>query len=275
MYKEYDKKTLENLHKVELEILDEFVRICNKHNLEYYLIGGTMLGAIRHKGFIPWDDDIDVGMMRKDYDLFIKYAKKELKKQYYLDCFETNKDYYFPFAKIKKNNTIFNEQANAHLKNHKGIYIDIVPIDNAKKQDSLFQKTQAVLVRNITETMLCKKKINKIKNSRYPFLSLVFSIFPCTTLMKIQAKLIRLNKNHNSEYVVLLAGVYGYKKETNKREVFTPSVKVKFENKEYNGVADANTYLTKIYGDYMKLPPKEKRLNHMPLEIVFDTNKEK
>ena len=72
MHKEYDKKTLEQLHKIQLEILDEFIRICDKHNLEYYLVGGTLLGAIRHKGFIPWDDDIDVAMMRKDYDQFIK-----------------------------------------------------------------------------------------------------------------------------------------------------------------------------------------------------------
>ena len=128
MHKEYDKKTLEKLHKVEIEILDEFVRICNKYNLEYYLIGGTMLGAVRHQGFIPWDDDIDVGIMRKDYDLFIKYAREELGDKYYLDCYETNKEYYLPFAKIRKNNTIFNEQVSAHLNNHKGIYIDIIPV---------------------------------------------------------------------------------------------------------------------------------------------------
>ena len=89
--KEYDDKTLASLHEVELEIFDEFVRICKKHKLEYFMTGGTMLGAIRHEGFIPWDDDIDLGMMRKDYDLFIQYAKEELDEKYYLDCFETNK----------------------------------------------------------------------------------------------------------------------------------------------------------------------------------------
>lgn len=275
MHKEYDKKTLEQLHKIELELLDEFVKICKKHHLEYFLIGGSCLGAVRHQGFIPWDDDIDVGMMRKDYELFVKYAKEELDTtKYYLDCFETNKDYHLPFAKIKKNNTKFVEKPSAHIKNHKGIFLDIFPIDNANKQNSLFQKVQAIVARNITESIKFKKKMIKLKKTRHPLLSLTFSILPCKTLMKIQKRITILNKNHNSKYVVLITGAYGYRKETNKREVFTPAKKVKFEGKEYTTVADPDTYLSKLYGDYMKLPPKEKRINHMPTEISFDTTKE-
>ena len=86
-YKNYNQDILDKLHKVELEILDDFVKICNKNNLTYFLTGGTMLGAVRHNGFIPWDDDIDIGMPRKDYDEFIKIAPKELGNKYYLDCF--------------------------------------------------------------------------------------------------------------------------------------------------------------------------------------------
>ena len=117
--KEYDDETLSQLHEVQIEILDEFVKICEKHQLSYSLVGGTLLGAIRHKGFIPWDDDIDVGLLREDYDKFIKIAKEELSDKYYLDCFEYNKDYYLPFAKIKKNNTIFNEHLSRNYKNNK------------------------------------------------------------------------------------------------------------------------------------------------------------
>jgi len=269
-YKEYDKKTLNNLHLVELEILDEFVRICKKHDLEYFLTGGTMLGAVRHKGFIPWDDDIDVGMMRKDYDLFIKYAKEELNSKYYLDCFETNKDYYLPFAKIKKNNTIFDEEVSHHLNNHKGIFIDIFPFENAKKENSLKQKIQAILVRNITDTMFYKTKIRKLKGSRHPLFAAILSILPKTTLMKLQNKIMHWNKNDNSNYVVALSGTYGYLKETNKRNVFVPGKEVEFEGKIYRGMNDSDAYLTRIFGNYMTLPPKEKRINHMPLNIEFD-----
>jgi len=275
MHREYDNKTLTKLHKIQIEILDEIVRICDKHKLEYYLVGGTLLGAVRHKGFIPWDDDIDIAMMRKDYDLFIKYAKEELDNKYYLDCFETNKECYLPFAKIKKNNTIFKEEISAHLNNHKGIFVDIFPIDNANKQNSLFQKVQAIIARNITESIKFKRKMMKLKKTRHPILSAALSVFPCQTLMKIQDKISRLNKNNNSEYVVVIAGAYGYRKETNKRCIFTPTKKVSFEGKQYSAPADPNTYLSKLYGDYMKLPPKEKRRNHMPIEINFDTTRGK
>lgn len=268
--KSYDKETLKKLHQIELEILDEFVRICDKYNLEYFLTGGTMLGAMRHQGFIPWDDDIDIGMMRKDYDLFIKYAKTDLDKKYYLDCFETNKEYYLPFAKIRKNNTIFDEEESHHLNNHKGIFIDIIPFENAKKQDSIIQKIQAILVRNIISTMFYKNKLRTLKEIEHPILVITLNIFSKKQLMKLQNRLMHLNKNNNSEYVVALAGSYEYRKETSKREIFIPGKKVKFEDREYVGMNNSDAYLKKIFGNYMELPPKEKRKNHMPLKIDFN-----
>ena len=271
--KNYDQKTLDQIHEVELEIMDEFVRICQKHNLQYFLTGGTMLGAIRHKGFIPWDDDIDVGMTRKDYELFIKYAKEELDTKYFLDCHETNKEYYLPFAKIKKNNTIFDEEDSHHLNNHKGIFIDIIPFENAKNSDSINQKIQAIIVRNITETMFYKKKIRKLNKTRHPILTLAFSIIPNYELMKLQKYISMINKDDNSEYMVALAGTYAYQKETMPRNVFLPTKKTKFENKEYLGMNKPEEYLTKIFGNYMELPPKEKRRNHMPLQIDFGSKK--
>jgi len=267
--KDYDKQTLDKLHKTELEIMDEFVRICKKHQLSYFLTGGTMLGAIRHAGFIPWDDDIDIGMTRKDYDLFIKYAQVELNQKYFLDCHETNKEYYLPFAKIRKNNTIFDEEDSHHLNNHKGIFIDIIPFENAAKQDSIKQKIQAILVRNITDTMFYKTKIRKLNKSRHPLFVAVLSIFPKYGLMKFQKKLLKMNKDDNSEYMVALAGTYGYQKETMKRSIFLPTKKINFEDREYFGMNNPDGYLTRIFGNYMELPPKEKRRNHVPLKIDF------
>ena len=120
VYKEYDKETLDKLHQVELEILDDFVSVCEKNKLRYFLTGGSMLGAVRHSGFIPWDDDIDIGMPREDYDKFIKLGSEALGDKYTLECFELNDNYHLPFAKIVKNNTIFDE--GLEKTNYKNIY---------------------------------------------------------------------------------------------------------------------------------------------------------
>ena len=267
-YRDYDTKTLKKLHETQIEILDDFVSICKKHNLTYFLIGGSLLGAVRHQGFIPWDDDIDIGMPRKDYDEFIKIGTKELGNKYYLDCFETNKDFYLPFAKIKMNGTIFDEEVSHNLETHKGIYIDIFAFENIKNTKKI-GKIRAIIIKSIVDTMFYKHKMRSLKKVRHASLVLFLNLFPKRFLMKIQQKLMKFNKNDNSLYVNPLSGSYAYEKETNLRTTILPVKEVLFEGKYYNGMNDNDTYLKKIYGDYMKLPPEEKRRNHMPLEIKF------
>ena len=270
-YKSYDEETLNKLHQVELEILDKFVSICEKNKLNYFLTGGTMLGAVRHSGFIPWDDDIDIGMPRSDYDKFIKIAPKELGEDYYLDCSLYNKNYYLPFAKIKKNNTIFDEFPN--VKNHKGIFIDIIPFENVS-EINFSLRIRAIMVKNIMETMYYKNKIYKLKNTRKPLFVLLLSLFTKKRLMKIEKYFLTKDKNDNSKYLNALGGTYHYLKETNLREDLLPPKKILFEGREYNGMNKPDVYLSKIFGDYMKLPPVDKRRNHMPERISFDVMKD-
>ena len=92
-----EKRILDKVHSSVLKIMDEIVRLCDEHQIEYFLLGGTLLGAVRHKGFIPWDDDLDIGMCRKDYLKFIEICKNELEDEFILDCSEINSNYYLPF----------------------------------------------------------------------------------------------------------------------------------------------------------------------------------
>ncbi len=274
-YRDYDDETLNKLHQVELEILDDFIDVCEKNNLTYYLVGGTLLGALRHKGFIPWDDDIDVGLLRKDYDKFIEIGQEALGDKYYLDCFEHNKDCYLPFAKVRMNGTVFDEEWATHINQHKGIFIDIFPIENIKNKKKI-GKVRALIIKTIADTTYYRLKMRKFSKLRHKGLSLICMLFPKRFLLKIQHKLLVKNKNHNSEYVNILSGSYAYEKELLKRSDVIPPRKVDFEGRKCNGFNNSELYLTQLYGEnYMELPPMEKRRNHKPDTIVFPKEVEK
>ena len=276
-YNEYDKKTLNELHNVELEILNEFVRICEKNKLTYYLVGGTLLGAVRHSGFIPWDDDIDVGMPRSDYDKFIKLSPKELKDNFHIKAVETDDDYYLPYAKIMKKNTLFIEYAknndNPETYANKGIFIDVFPFENVNKF-GLGYKIRYALSYAIMDSIFYKLKLRNLKDTMYKPLTVLFCIFTKKRLKKIFHHIVTRNKNNNSKYLSVIGAGYGFRKELMKREDVLPVKKISFEKKEYNGMQNNDAYLSSLYGDYMKLPPKEKRINHMPMRISFDAEKD-
>jgi len=135
---------LKRLQNIEYEILQEIVRICEKNNLSYFLIGGTLLGAVRHKGFIPWDDDLDIAIPRKDYEKFLKICQTQLNSDYFLHCNKTDPDYWLPFAKVRKKNTLFDEKSITSIETHKGIYNDVFPLDNAKKTTKYYSKYTSI-----------------------------------------------------------------------------------------------------------------------------------
>ena len=117
---------LYKLKSEEIKILDYFVDICDKNNLHYYLMYGTLLGAVRHKGFIPWDDDIDVCMPPEDYQQFLRIFKND--DRFFLQTVQTDKYYHTLFAKIRENHTCMIEKENTYMPIHKGINIDIFPL---------------------------------------------------------------------------------------------------------------------------------------------------
>ena len=119
---------MNELQKCQLEILKEFIRICKDNNLQYYLVGGTCLGAVRHKGFIPWDDDIDVAMPRDDYDKFIT-LQDQMKKPYFIQTYKSDKNYIYNFAKVRDSSTTFVENFFACSQMNHGVWIDVFPLD--------------------------------------------------------------------------------------------------------------------------------------------------
>jgi lipopolysaccharide cholinephosphotransferase len=265
------------LHHIQVEILNEIVRMCEKHSLEYCLIGGTLLGAIRHKGFIPWDDDLDIAMPRDSYERFIKLCESELNSKYHLDIYETNPNYWLPFAKIRKKNTAYVENALAKRKDiPHGIWVDIFPLDNAKHQNSFLQFIQAKLVKILRGYISLKQGYTAPTDSLKRFLGFnLLRFFSIKNAFTIQKKLMTLWNNQNTQYFVNLASLYDYRIETIPKSKFFPAVKVEFEGKYYNAPRDWDYILTRVYGDYMQLPPEAKRVNHKPVRIDFGDKDER
>ena len=141
MDKKYTAKELDLLHAELYDILGETIRICRKHDIPYFVIGGTAIGALYDRAILPWDDDIDIGMARKDYNRFLEVAPRELGDSYFLSWIETDPHSPYYYAKVKKNNTLFVEEMFKNVPMHPGIFVDIFPFDRIP-DNKLLRKLQ-------------------------------------------------------------------------------------------------------------------------------------
>lgn len=266
---------LKKLQMAELDIFKEVVRICEKNELTYYLIGGTLLGAIRHKGFIPWDDDLDIAMPREDYEKFLNISKSEMKVGYWVHFIDSDPNYWLPFAKVKKRETIFEEINSKNIEADKGIFIDVFPLDNARMGKSIFQTIQAKTCKKMSTIILRKRGFYKSKPKLKS--KILLGILKNKTVFEIsnrQQKLMSMCKDKDTKYFVNLGSNYNYVKQTIPKDKYYPPVKVEFEGDFYNAPNDWDYVLKRIYGDYMKLPPKDKRVTHNPVRIKFEDGEE-
>lgn len=254
---------IDELKQILLETLDEIDQFCRRENIKYFLIGGTLLGAIRHKGFIPWDDDIDIGMPRQDYIRFCNTFRSNC--CYVLD--EKNKDYYLPYAKVI--NTKGSLHEDIRTKMIIGPYIDIFPFDfisfNKEKKLKKYMERKGLI-----HTIWKIKHVN-FHNTKNKFKKVVFflvNLFYPFSLNSIAKK----NKKKAEQFIEKetgvfcenygnLFGVWGMK-EISKRQYFADTVEVPFEGRSYFAPCGYDEYLKGLYGDYHRLPPKEKRSSH-------------
>lgn len=258
-----------------LDILKWFNSFCEENNLRYYLIGGTMLGATRHQGFIPWDDDIDVGMPRDDYNKLAEILSCQTNEKYVLETPETlEKDYYYPFSKIYDTTTTLIENTKYKIK--RGVYIDLFPIDGIG--DSLEESYKNYKEINRLYDLLLTRVTGIRKGRRFykNVATVIMQSIPECIInnKKILHKLIcasQKRKFEDSAFVGNLCGAWRYK-EIMPKELFGKPTKILFEGIEVYGVEKPEEYLNYLYGDWEKLPPVEKQISHHDF-ILLDLNK--
>ena len=272
-YSEYDDKILKHLQSLELMILKDFIKICEENDLTYYMYAGSLLGAIRHNGFIPWDDDLDVIMFRDDFEKFKKIFNSPNDK-YKLLSIETEKDYFHLLSKLMLNNTKFEEKWVNQVDFNIGINIDIFVLDDLSdnKLKRSFQLKKSFLYNKLLI-------MSKIKLDDLPFITKVithvgyhilnlFRIKP-STINKKCLSFLKKYKNPNAEYVFDISANANEYPQIFRKSDFESIKRIKFEDIEVNVPANYDYILKSLYGDYMQLPPKQDRYNHITETLDF------
>ncbi len=263
---------MNQLQETELNLLKSFVDICNKLNLNYYLVCGTALGAVKYGGFIPWDDDVDVGLPREDYDVFCEKAQELLPEGFFLQTYTTDNNYPCIFAKIRNSNTTYIEKTCSKISMNHGVYIDVFPLDGypedkGKQKKLEFKKRiyrhmifsavegecglPAKVLRSFFRFFGVHKRTKKVL-AKYEKL---ISAYPTATS--------RIWCNHGNWQGV---------REYFTREQYGDGIEMNFETIKVRVPEKYDDYLTQKYGDWRSDPPKDEQVGHHYYSVM-DLNK--
>ena len=267
----YQDQELEKLKTVEIDILKEIIRVCEANDLVYFTVGGTTLGAIRHNGFIPWDDDIDIGMLRDDYDRFLLIAPHELREGYTLTHFIYDENVPTYFAKVRKDGTKFVEEYTKDINMHQGVYVDVFPFDYVPENKKIRRRynrkvffwNQLFIAKSVKTTTFHPKKNIALLNAIRRTLHFLLKPFPKQILFNKTDSALRKYDNTMTS-MVSSRGLEVFCVEI---EDILPPITHSFESIDVSVPARTDKVLRKQYGDYMCLPPEEDRLNHAPQEL--------
>lgn len=259
---------IRTLQIAELRIFKELQRICEKHDVRYFLIGGSAIGSVRHHGFIPWDDDMDIGMPRPDYERFSELCRTELDPQFFWQTYRTEPAYNLIFGKLRLNYSKYVEVATAHLPIHHGIKIDVFPFDGVPRA------TYAKSLHRITLKFCMMKLGAEIERSRRMHLQeRAASLIPRRIAIALNERMAKRWNYSDCETVVNASGAWGYYRESVPKAWVAESAMMPFEDVSAPVPKYWHEYLTKIYGDYMLFPPESerRRARHPVLTVEFDT----
>lgn len=262
--KEYhiSEKELEQLHLIQQELIQELDRICKKYGIHYNMVGGTMLGAIRHKGYIPWDDDADIGFLRDEYEKFRRVCKTELNhEKYYMQDLRDTEGYRWGYGKLRRKDTKFVRLNQEFMPYEQGVSIDLMPFDNVP--DSWIMRRLhfgcCFLYRKVFWSKVgSRTEKNLFMRIAYKGMSMI----PMKWLIKSYQKFIDSGRKRKTGLVRILTfptpkGIYGYD-----RKWYTQLNLYQFGRLMLPGARDYDGYLRVKYGDYMQMPPPEKRKIH-------------
>lgn len=260
--------SLQEIKSIEFSLLEEIDKICRKEKIRYSLIGGTLLGAVRHKGFIPWDDDVDIMMPRKDYNRFIEYCKKNSCVNFNLLCNELEESYGYLFAKACSKNTMIKEENISSNGIELGVYVDIFPADGLGNSYKDARK-KLESSRFLREVLIAKnwRKFFKSKTHAWYYEPIRFFFFAISRLFSRKKIVSEIQKKYMNidfdsvKYVGVISGSYR-SKEIVETQLYSRYTELQFEGKNFMALEQYDEYLKHIYGNYMELPSEEKRKSH-------------
>lgn len=264
---------LAKLREIELEILLEIKRVCTEMGIQFFIESGTLLGAARHGGFIPWDDDIDIGMLREDYKRFLREAPDLLGSGYFLDDPATNSNSLVSFAKVRKHGTLLLEHAASGIGGCQGIWVDVFPWDYVAGEERLFVRTQRRWkfrhkLYGLRSVSVAQSDASPTKRGVRKLAHWTTCVLPKSVYGKIleETAIAPLEQGTTSitcvHYFTALPNI--------KYADAFPLTTLPFESHEMPAFRCWENYLEQVYGDWRALPPEEKRRRHDIADLSFD-----